>query len=167
MSSVLITGGTGFIGCNLAAHLAKSGKRVRIFDDLSRPGVDRNLAWLQRTYGDRIDARICDIRDTPALRQAVAGVDAVFHLAAQVAVTTSLVEPRHDFDVNARGTIEVLEAIRATDRRPALVFTSTNKVYGCLPDVPLRDIGSRWEPVDVALPALDLVIPHAEIFARD
>jgi CDP-paratose 2-epimerase len=78
----------------------------------------------------------------------MADVQAVFHFAAQVAVTTSLVEPRHDFDVNARGTIEVLEAVRAQREPPPLIFTSTNKVYGCLPDLPLRMSGDRWEPVD-------------------
>jgi CDP-paratose 2-epimerase len=153
VSEVLIIGGAGFIGCNLAAHLAKAGKRVRVYDDLSRAGVDRNLAWLQRTFGERIDARIADVREATKLRGAIAGVDAVFHLAGQVAVPTSVREPRHDFDVNARGTLEVLEAIRDTRKRPALVFTSSSKVYGCLPDVPLRDIGSRWEPVDTSLAA--------------
>ncbi len=150
---VLVIGGAGFIGCNLAAHLAKVGRQVRVYDDLSRPGVDRNLAWLQRTYGDRIDARIADVRDRPRLRDAMTDVEAVFHFAAQVAVTTSMVEPMHDFDVNARGTIEVLEAVRASKNKPALVFTSTNKVYGCLPDLPLRDEGNRWHPVDAALAA--------------
>jgi CDP-paratose 2-epimerase len=145
---VLVIGGAGFIGCNLAAHLAKSGRQVRIYDDLSRAGVDRNLAWLQRSYGERVEGRIADVRDRSRLREAMQGVEAVFHLAAQVAVTTSMVEPLHDFDVNARGTIEVLEAIRACGNKPALVFTSTNKVYGCLPDLPLRDDGVRWSPVD-------------------
>jgi CDP-paratose 2-epimerase len=150
---VLIIGGAGFIGCNLAAHLAKSGKQVRIYDDLSRPGVDRNLAWLQRTYGDRIDARIADIRDRARLREAMTNVEAVFHFAAQVAVTTSMVEPLHDFDVNARGTIEVLEAVRASGNKPAVIFTSTNKVYGCLPDLALRDDGVRWIPTDKTIAA--------------
>ncbi len=145
---ILVIGGAGFIGCNLAAHLARSGRQVRVYDDLSRPGVDRNLAWLQRTYDDRIDARIADVRDRPRLREAMQGVEAVFHFAAQVAVTTSMVEPLHDFDVNARGTVEVLEAVRASGTRPALVFTSTNKVYGCLPDLALRDENARWHPVD-------------------
>jgi CDP-paratose 2-epimerase len=153
MNKVLIVGGAGFIGCNLAAHLAKSGKHVRIYDDLSRPGVDRNLAWLQRTHGDRVEARIADVRDRPKLREAVAGCEAVFHLAAQVAVTTSMVEPMHDFDVNARGTIEVLEAVRHGGTKPAVIFTSTNKVYGCLPDIPLRDDGVRWTPVEKELAA--------------
>ncbi len=153
MKKVLIVGGAGFIGCNLAAHLAKSGKYVRIYDDLSRPGVDRNLAWLQRTYGDRVEARIADVRDRPKLREAAGGCEAVFHLAAQVAVTTSMVEPMHDVDVNARGTIEVLEAVRHAGTKPAVIFTSTNKVYGCLPDIALRDDGVRWTPVDKQLAA--------------
>jgi CDP-paratose 2-epimerase len=150
---VLIVGGAGFIGCNLAAYLAKSGRQVRIYDDLSRPGVDRNLAWLQRSFGDRIDARIADVRDRPRLRDALSGVEAVFHFAAQVAVTTSMDEPLHDFDVNARGTIEMLEAVRAAGTKPAVLFTSTNKVYGCLPDLALRDDGVRWTPVDAEIAA--------------
>ncbi len=145
---VLILGGAGFIGCNLAAHLAKNGQRVRVYDDLSRPGVDRNLAWLQKTYGTRIESVIADIRDRERIRSAVAGTQAVFHFAAQTAVTTSLVEPMHDFDINARGTIEVLEAARAQKTRPALIFTSTNKVYGCLPELPMQLEGDRWRPVD-------------------
>jgi CDP-paratose 2-epimerase len=145
---ILVIGGAGFIGCNVVAHFASQGHVVRVYDDLSRAGVHRNLQWLQRTYGDRIDARVADVRDRSRLREAVAGVDTVFHFAAQVAVTTSMVEPLHDFDVNARGTIEVLEAVRASDHMPAVVFTSTNKVYGCLPDLALRDTGERWQPVD-------------------
>jgi CDP-paratose 2-epimerase len=148
---VLITGGAGFIGCNLAAHLARSGRQVRIYDDLSRPGVDRNLAWLQRSYGNKIETRIADLLDRPKLRDALAGVEAVFHLAAQVAVTTSITDPMHDFDVNARGTLEVLEAVRALKVKPAVVFASTTKVYGCLPDVALRDDGVRWTPADAEL----------------
>jgi CDP-paratose 2-epimerase len=145
---VLIAGGAGFIGCNLAAHLAKNGQRVRIYDDLSRPGVDRNLAWLQKSFGTRVESVIADIRDRERIRAAVAGTQAVFHFAAQTAVTTSLVEPMHDFDVNARGTIEVLEAVRAQKTRPAVIFTSTNKVYGCLPELPMQIEGDRWRPVD-------------------
>jgi CDP-paratose 2-epimerase len=129
------------------------GHRVRILDDLSRPGVEGNLAWLQRTYGEQIEAQVGDIRDRARLRDAVDDVDAVFHFAAQVAVTTSLVEPRNDFDVNARGTLEVLEAIRALGTRPPVIFTSTNKVYGCLPDLPLREDESRWRPVDTHVAA--------------
>lgn len=147
-ATVLIVGGAGFIGCNLAAHLAKSGHRVRVYDDLSRAGVDRNLAWLQKTYGPRIEAVIADVRERDRLRAAVAGAQAVFHFAAQTAVTTSLVEPMADFEVNARGTIEVLEAVRAQPTPPAVIFTSTNKVYGCLPDLPMRIEDDRWRPHD-------------------
>ena len=145
---VLLIGGAGFIGCNLVAHLARSGHRVRVYDDLSRAGVDRNLHWLQKTFGDRIESIIADVRDGDRVRAAVGGASAVFHLAAQVAVTTSLAEPRHDFDVNARGTIEVLEAVRAQPKPPPLVFTSTSKVYGGLPDLALRIENERWMPLD-------------------
>jgi CDP-paratose 2-epimerase len=145
---VLIVGGAGFIGCNLAAHLAKTGTRVHVYDDLSRPGVDRNLVWLQRTFGNRIEATIADVRDRERIREAVTDAQAVFHFAAQTAVTTSLVEPLHDFDVNARGTIELLEAVRRRKNPPAVIFTSTNKVYGCLPDLPMAIENGRWRPTD-------------------
>jgi CDP-paratose 2-epimerase len=148
---VLITGGAGFIGANLAHHLAERGHTVRILDDLSRAGVERNLAALRAQHGERIDARIADVRDREAVRAAVRDVAAVFHFAGQTAVTTSLVEPYHDFTVNAGGTLEVLEAVRDLARPPALLFTSTNKVYGCLPDVALRVEGTRWRPQDDAL----------------
>jgi CDP-paratose 2-epimerase len=145
---ILITGGAGFIGSNLAHHFARSGVTVRVLDDLSRPGVERNLGWLSAQHGARIDARIADVLDREAVREAVRGVAAVFHIAGQTAVTTSLVEPRHDFRVNAGGTLEVLEAVRAEPEPPPLIYTSTNKVYGCLPDLPLRVEGGRWRPGD-------------------
>ncbi len=148
---VAILGGAGFIGTNLAAHLARAGRRVRIYDDLSRAGVERNLDWLRRAHGDRIEAVIADIRDRGRLRAALAGTSAVFHLAGQTAVTTSLVDPRTDFEINASGTLEVLEALRAQPAPPPLVFTSTNKVYGTLPDLYLISQGNRWRPVDDAL----------------
>src|SRR4051812_35084024 len=122
---ILIIGGAGFIGSNLASYFAGGGRRVRIYDDLSRPGVERNLAWLKREHGPLVDVRIADIRDRPKLESAVRGAEAVFHFAAQVAVTTSLVEPRQDFEINALGTLEVLEALRAIEHPPPLVFTST------------------------------------------
>jgi CDP-paratose 2-epimerase len=150
-SPVVVIGGAGFIGCNLVAHLVRAGHRVRIFDDLSRRGVHRNLAWLQRAHGDGIESRIADIRDRAALRQALSGVSAVFHLAAQVAVTTSLADPRSDFDVNTRGTLEVLEALRTLEMRPPVVFASTSKVYGSLHDLRLRLDGERWVPEDPVL----------------
>jgi CDP-paratose 2-epimerase len=148
---VAILGGAGFIGANLASQLARTGHRVRIYDNLSRAGVERNLIWLRETHGDRIEAVIADIRNRERLRAALAGTAAVFHFAGQTAVTTSLVDPRTDFDVNASGTLEVLEALRAQAAPPPLVFTSTNKVYGTLPDVDLMAQGGRWRPVDDAL----------------
>src|SRR5512138_2532921 len=110
---ILVIGGAGFIGSNLAHRLGIRGQRVRVYDDLSRPGVELNLAWLREELGDLLDVRVADVRDRAAVRDAVQGVDAVFHFAAQVAVSTSLVDPVADFDVNARGTLEVLEAMRA------------------------------------------------------
>ena len=145
---VLITGGAGFIGANLAHHLIGRGHTVRVLDDLSRRGVELNLARLCAQHGDRIDARIADIRDRDAVRDAVQGARAVFHFAGQTAVTTSLVDPRHDFSVNAGGTLELLEAIRDLAVPPPIVFTSTNKVYGCLPGLALRVDGARWRPVE-------------------
>ncbi|WP_207458448.1 SDR family NAD(P)-dependent oxidoreductase [Azospirillum sp. SYSU D00513] len=149
--SVLITGGAGFIGCNLAHRLASEGRRVIILDNLSRAGVEQNLAWLQATHGDRIEAVIGDIRDKATVEAAVSRARAVFHLAAQVAVTTSLVDPVHDFTVNAGGTLTLLEAIRAQKTPPALVFTSTNKVYGKLPGVTFTRVGERYAPRDALM----------------
>jgi CDP-paratose 2-epimerase len=154
----LITGGAGFVATNVAARLLRDGWRVRLFDNLSRPGVERNVAWLQDTHPGchtsgkpNLEFVLGDIRDATAVSSAVAGVDRVFHFAAQVAVTASLVEPTFDFEVNARGTLNLLEAIRALPQRPSLLFTSTNKVYGHLGDVALRTRGRRYEPEDGAL----------------
>jgi CDP-paratose 2-epimerase len=150
-SPVLITGGAGFIGCNLADHLLSLGRRVRIFDNISRPGVERNLTWLRARHGERLQLRLGDMRDPHAVEAALRGVGPVFHFAAQVAVTTSLTDPGADFDINARGTLNLLEAIRRSPRRHGLVFTSTNKVYGHLEDVALVANGRRYEPADPEL----------------
>ena len=150
---VLITGGAGFIGTNLAHRLLSTGRRVIVYDNLSRPGVEQNATWLRATHADRVQVEVADVCDVQALRRAVQQAAQVFHLAAQVAVTTSLTDPLHDFEVNARGTLNLLEAIRAVDDPPPLVFTSTNKVYGALPDVPLRHTGRRYEPEDTAIRA--------------
>jgi CDP-paratose 2-epimerase len=147
----LITGGAGFVATNVADRLLASGRRVRLFDNLSRAGVEENLRWIQQRYGDRVEFQRGDIRDEAAVRRAVRGTDQIFHFAAQVAVTTSLTEPFVDFDVNARGTLNLLEAIRACDQPPGLLFTSTNKVYGDLEDVTLRRRRTRYEPADERL----------------
>jgi CDP-paratose 2-epimerase len=151
---VLITGGAGFIGTNLAHRLLSEGRPVTIFDNLSRPGVERNLQWLHDTHGRLAEIEFADVRDAAALAAAVRRASQVFHFAAQVAVTTSLTNPAHDFDVNGRGTLNLLEAIRSADSPPPLVFTSTNKVYGGLEDVPLTLDRLRYEPVDGVTRAL-------------
>src|SRR5690349_1470484 len=143
---VLITGGAGFIGTNLAAHLAASGVPVLIYDNLSRRGAARNLAWLRAAHGDAIAVEIADVRDTRALRAAAARASSVFHLAAQVAVTTSLADPERDFAINATGTFNLLEALRACAVPPPLVFTSTNKVYGAIDDLGLEHRTTRYAP---------------------
>ena len=135
--TVLVTGGAGFVGCNIADRLAGMGHAVRVFDNLSRPGVERNLAWLKSRHGDRIESIAADIRDEQAVDRASTGVDAVFHLAAQVAVTTSFVNPVEDFEINLRGVINLLEALRRHGGRTPIIFASTNKVYGNLADIPL------------------------------
>jgi CDP-paratose 2-epimerase len=146
-SMVLITGGSGFVGANLADRVAAAGERVLIYDNLSRPGVVQNLEWLQHRHGHRIETAIADVRDADAVREMVRHASAVFHLAAQVAVTSSLDDPVNDFEVNAQGTLNVLEAARRRPDPPPLVFASTNKVYGQLfePAGLLQD-KHRYEP---------------------
>lgn len=145
----VVTGGAGFIGSNLADRLASDGSEVVVFDALARPGVERNLAWLKARHGDRIVHQHADIRDARAVSEAVRDADVVFHLAAQVAVTTSLVEPIDDFEINVRGALNVLEAAR--QRRTPVIFASTNKVYGDLADVQLELVGDAYRPADAAL----------------
>jgi CDP-paratose 2-epimerase len=142
----LITGGAGFIGTNLAHRLLSQKKNVLLYDNLSRPGVEKNVDWLRKMHGNRVGIELADIRDFYSLRNAVECAQAVFHLAAQVAVTTSLVDPLVDFEVNVRGTFNILEVLRSLKQPPPLLFTSTNKVYGSLLQVKLTRNGSRYEP---------------------
>jgi CDP-paratose 2-epimerase len=144
----LITGGAGFIGTNVAHRLLSQREPVLIFDNLCRPGVEKNLEWLRKTHGNLVQIEVGDMRDPKGLAKAVRRASRVFNFAAQVAVTTSLSDPMHDFEVNARGTLNLLEALRALNSPPPLVFTSTNKVYGDLSDVKLQDAARRYEPVD-------------------
>jgi CDP-paratose 2-epimerase len=149
----LITGGAGFIGSNLASRLLAAGRRVRVLDNLSRPGVSQNLRWLREQHGKLLEFVQADVRDADAVQQAMDGVGQVFHFAAQVAVTTSLELPREDFSVNAQGTLNVLEAARARPAPPPVVLTSTNKVYGGLHDIALEVRDERYGPADAALRA--------------
>lgn len=144
----LVIGGAGFIGSNLAARLAHAKRRVLVFDNLSRRGTERNLTWLLTRYPSQVDVLLGDLRDRSAVEQAVTGAHTIYHFAAQVAVTTSLIQPLLDHEVNTRGTLNVLEAMRHRPEPPALVFTSTNKVYGALEDVALRTGQPGYEAVD-------------------
>jgi CDP-paratose 2-epimerase len=148
---VLITGGAGFIGANIAHRLLGAGQPVLILDNVSRPGVERNLEWLRAEHGSLLRVERADVRDRAAVQRAVSASRQVIHLAAQVAVTTSVADPVADFEVNAVGTLNVLSAMRALPSPPALLFTSTNKVYGNLADVVLERDGRRYMPVDAGL----------------
>jgi CDP-paratose 2-epimerase len=131
--SALIFGGAGFIGSNWAHRLLKTtDAKVHIFDNLSRRGVHHNLKWLQKAAqgSDRLQITIGDIRDGASVQRAVERATEIYHFAAQVAVTSSVTDPRFDFEVNVNGTFNILEAARNSGRDPFLLFTSTNKVYG-------------------------------------
>jgi CDP-paratose 2-epimerase len=155
MSAVtLVTGGAGFIGSNLAHRLLSQGRRVRILDNLSRPGVEQNLDWLRSNHARKVETIIGDVRDPDVVKRAVAGTSQVFHFAAQVAVTTSLVDPVDDFATNAQGTLNVLEAARKRPTPPGVVLTSTNKVYGGLYDIELGSDGQRYFPLDERIRSL-------------
>jgi len=141
----LVTGGAGFIGCNAARRWMERGHEVVVLDDLSRRGADSNLAWL-RTQGRPTLERV-DIRDAAALDAAVArhrDAQVVVHLAAQVAVTTSVTEPRHDFEVNALGTFNLLESTRRHVPSAAFLYASTNKVYGGLEHLGVEQRDGRY-----------------------
>lgn len=148
---ILVTGGAGFVGANLADRLAAEGRTVIVYDALARAGVERNLAWLTERHASRIVPVIADIRDRDALARAVREAGAVFHFAAQVAVTTSLTAPREDMEVNLGGTLNLLEVLRARAEAVPLLFASTNKVYGGLPDVALTLAGDAYLPEDARL----------------
>ena len=148
---VLVTGGAGFIGCNLVDRLCRDGHRVTIYDSLARPGVEANVEWLRGVHGGHLDVVVGDIRDQTRLAAAARGAKAVFHFAAQVAVTTSLVDPGDDFAVNAAATVGLLEILRTTNPDAPLIFASTNKVYGNLAQVALAHEGETYVPLDATL----------------
>ncbi len=148
--NILVTGGAGFIGSNLVERLLRqSGAHVRVFDNLSRPGVMHNLEWLRSIApASRLEFVRGDVRDAARLQEAARDVSEIYHLSAQVAVTNSVLDPRHDFEVNACGTMNVLEAARRSGNKPFLLFTSTNKVYGALDSLEVVAEGKHYRAKD-------------------
>ncbi len=141
----LVTGGAGFIGSNYVNRLLQRGEKVTVYDNLSRGGARRNLEWLQKNFGDdAFEVIVGDVRDAPAIQEAAKDADVIVHLAGQVAVTTSVIEPRYDFESNALGTFNTLEAARLSERDPIFIYASTNKVYGGMEDVELAEEPTRW-----------------------
>ncbi|NPA26413.1 MAG: NAD-dependent epimerase/dehydratase family protein, partial [Chloroflexi bacterium] len=146
----VLTGGAGFIGSNYAARLLQRGEHVTVYDNLSRQGAEENIHWLQETFGtDRLRVVVGDVRDASLLTATVRDADVVVHLAAQVAVTTSVAHPRLDFEVNALGTFNVLEAARLAPRPPIVLYSSTNKVYGGMEDVAIVEEPTRYRYADL------------------
>ena len=150
---ILVTGGAGFIGCNIADRLASEGHDVLVYDALSRPGVETNLEWLKQRHGSKVASIVADIRDEDELARAAREASGVFHMAAQVAVTTSMADPREDFEINVRGTLNLLDAIRLKGAGTPVIFASTNKVYGDLADIAFRLEGDRYVPDDAHVAA--------------
>ncbi len=146
----LITGGAGFIGSNYVHRLLSRGEKVTIFDNFSRAGAPRNLEWLKKEFGEKaFDVIVGDVRDADGIAEAGRGADVIVHLAGQVAVTTSVIDPRDDFESNARGTFNVMEAARLSGRNPIVIYASTNKVYGGMDDVELTEESTRWRYKDL------------------
>jgi CDP-paratose 2-epimerase len=146
--NIVITGGAGFIGCNSADHFLNQGHELTIYDNMSRPGSQANLNWLQERHGDSWNFVQGDVRDYDGLASAVYGADVVLHLASQVAVTTSVTDPREDFENNALGTFNTLEAVRHNCPQAAVLYASTNKVYGAMEGVRIEEEPTRYRFAD-------------------
>lgn len=145
MGKYLVTGGAGFIGCNYVHRLLRRGEQVVVYDNLSRKGAEANIGWLRDEHGrNAFELKVEDIRNAEEMREAVVGVDVVVHLAGQTAVTTSVQDPRADFENNALGTFNVLEAARRADSNPAVLYASTNKVYGEMLDAVVVEEETRY-----------------------
>ena len=145
----LVTGGAGFIGANYVSRLLQRGDKVTIFDNLSRAGSKTNLDWLHATYGkDAFELVLGDVRDAELISRTAKNADIIVHLAAQVAVTTSVTNPREDFEINAQGTFNVLEAARLSGRQPVVLYASTNKVYGGMDEVRVLEDASAYRYAD-------------------
>lgn len=148
----LVTGGAGFIGSNYVHRLLKRGEKVTIYDNFSRAGAPRNLEWLKLEFGEKaFDVIAGDVRDADRIAEAGKGADVIVHLAGQVAVTTSVINPRDDFESNALGTFNTLEAARLSEKNPIFIYASTNKVYGGMEDVELTEEATRWRYKDLVM----------------
>jgi len=146
----LVTGGAGFIGSNYVDRLISRGEDVTIYDNLARGGAGRNIEWLKKNHGDRsFNLIVADVRDADRIAEAAKSADVIAHFAGQVAVTTSVTNPRHDFESNALGTFNVVEAARLSGRDPILLYTSTNKVYGGMEEVEIVEQATRWSYKDL------------------
>ncbi len=142
----LVTGGAGFIGANYVHRLVGRGEQVTVYDNLSRAGAPRNIEWLHSTFGEgSFKLIVGDVRDADKLVRTTKDVDIVLHLAGQVAVTTSVVDPRGDFEDNALGTFNVLEAARRSGRKPIVLYASTNKVYGEMEETGVVEDSTRYK----------------------
>ena len=152
MKQITITGGAGFIGSNVSSYYLDKGCRVVIYDSLERKGCLTNVEWLRRNpNAQNLEVLIGDIRlPTRALQQAIEASDALFHMAGQVAVTTSVKDPVQDFEVNALGAFKLLELVRNSSRKqPVFVYASTNKVYGGMENVEIREYKDRFGYADL------------------
>lgn len=146
----LVTGGAGFIGSNYVHRLLARGEKVTIYDNLSRAGAPRNLKWLADTFGsDSFQLVNGDVRDVALLTATARQAEVIVHLAGQVAVTTSILKPREDFEINAIGTFNTLEAARLSGNNPIVLYASTNKVYGGMENVEVVETASRWTYKDL------------------
>ncbi len=151
-----VTGGAGFIGSNYVHRLLERGEKVTVYDNLSRAGAPKNLKWLQETFGEKaFNLVVGDVRDPGQLVASTRDADVIVHLAGQVAVTTSVVKPREDFEINAFGTFNVLEAARLNGRDPIFIYSSTNKVYGGMDDVEVVETATRWGYKDLPFGAAE------------
>lgn len=152
MSKILVTGGAGFIGSNLCHRLLNNGHEVTIFDNLSRSGASHNIDWLRNNHNGKQWRLIhSDLSDFQSLLAATKGAQQIFHLAGQVAVTSSVANPRQDFNDNAVGTFNVIEAARQVGNDPIFIFASTNKVYGGMEEIEIVEGKQRYSYKDLEL----------------